>query len=269
MTQKIERSALLSQLMSLHADNVAFEYDPQASRLYAVSIGLGADPTDPGALRYCYEDQPDFCAFPTQICVIANTRLMHRANVDRTRLVIGEQRLKLFRSLAGADRLLANSRVSGVVDKGAGKGSIAYVETDIRRASDDQPLGSLLSSVFLRGNGGIGSFGISAPPTVLPSSPPDASLHVATSPDQALLYRLNGDLNPLHVSPEFAARAGFQRPILHGLGTLGMAIAAIAKDRLGRGEQHRLDPRHPFPPAPGRRQVGKVAVEGGGHGHSP
>ena len=124
--------------------------------------------------------------------------------------------------------LIANARVSEAYDKGEGKGAIVCTEVDVRLKSDDQPLFKVGSTVFARGDGGFGGPTGSGPaPHPTPEREPDASCALETRADQALLYRLNGDRNPLHADPGLAESAGFPVPILHGLCTYGTACRAI------------------------------------------
>jgi acyl dehydratase len=130
--------------------------------------------------------------------------------------------------LPPAGQLVALSRVVGMQDKGADKGALVHVERAISDAVTGQPLVTIVHTSFCRADGGGGgSFGEPLEPHVLPTRPPDRTMTVAIRPDAALLYRLNVDRNPLHVDPEMARRAGFERPILHGLCTYGMAARAL------------------------------------------
>ena len=124
--------------------------------------------------------------------------------------------------------LIASSRVTAAYDKGAGKGAVIYTETIARSAGDGQPMFTLLSSTFARGDGGFGGPAGSGPqPHAIPERRPDRTVVLQTRKDQALFYRLNGDRNPLHADPDLAKRVGFPAPILHGLCTYGIACRAI------------------------------------------
>jgi len=139
----------------------------------------------------------------------------------------GEQRLTLHRPLPQEGELIADSRVTEAYDKGAGKGAVIYTETKVRLA-DGTPLFTQHSTTFARGDGGFGGPAGSGPaPHALPERKPDQTVTLETRKDQALLYRLNGDRNPLHADPALAKKVGFPAPILHGLCTYGTACRAI------------------------------------------
>ena len=124
----------------------------------------------------------------------------------------------------------SRTRVTRVVDKGAGKGALVVTAREISDAGSGQPLATVEHVSFCRADGGFGAG--DEPPPALPAPPeraPDESVLLPTLPQQALLYRLNGDLNPVHAVPRMAREAGFDRPILHGLCTYGMAGRALAR----------------------------------------
>jgi acyl dehydratase len=133
----------------------------------------------------------------------------------------------LHRPLPPAASVVASGRVSGVVDKGP-KGAIIFREVVLTDAADRAPIATLTSSIFARDDGGFGgpADGGKAPHPV-PDRAPDHQVQISTRPDQALLYRLSGDRNPLHADPEAAEKAGFSRPILHGLCNFGITCQAV------------------------------------------
>jgi acyl dehydratase len=152
----------------------------------------------------------------------------HRqSSMNMVMLVHGEQKVELHRPLPTYGTFTAESRTIGAYDKGADKGAVVVSET-VWTDEKGEKVATLTGSAFFRGDGGFGGPSEGAPePHPTPSRPPDLSVDFATRPDQALLYRLNGDRNPLHSDPEFAARAGFPRPILHGLCTYGITCRAV------------------------------------------
>lgn len=204
-------------------------YGYKDTALYALSVGVGADPLDANQLRLVYEK--DIEALPTMAAVlaypgawIANPVL----EVNFLKLLHGEQNLELHRPLPAKGEIEASYRVPAVVDKGEGKGALVYFEKLLSDASSGEKLCTVSSTLFLRGDGGCGSFGTppAAPPALaagVTTSKPDYCDELKTSAGAALLYRLNGDHNPIHVDPAAAAKAGFGRPILHGLCTYGVA----------------------------------------------
>lgn len=219
-------------------DEVSYSYGERECMLYALAVGLGADPKSPGELRYTYEK--DLQVVPTMATVIGAPGAWWRdprTGADGTKLVHGEQRLRLFKPLPPAGTLLAVNRVQSLTDKGVGKGAIGVVVREIRDSHSGNLLAEGINVSVLRGDGGFSAAdGRSDPaPTPLPPMPErpcDGSVELATLRQAALLYRLTGDMNPLHADPEFAARAGFDRPILHGLCTYGMACHALLRTYL-------------------------------------
>ena len=215
-----------ASLMALERKDERFGYGDRETMLYALSIGMGHDPLDANELPFTYEK--DLKAVPSLATVLTRIPLLKASGIDYAKVVHGEQRLALHRPLPPQGELVADARVVGAYDKGPGKGAIILTETAVRLASDGLPLYTLLSTTFARGEGGFGGPSGPAPaPHPTPARPPDLCASFETRRDQALLYRLNGDRNPLHSDPEFARRAGFPAPILHGLCTYGIACRAV------------------------------------------
>jgi len=196
---------------------------------YALSIGLGDEPLDARQLRYVYER--GLAAFPTMatvLCYPGPVLKDPRLGIDYTRIVHAEQHLRLHGRLPVEGELRGTSRIVGVADRGAQKGARVHVRREIFDAASGTLLASADSVSLCRADGGFGgTFGESLVPEPMPDGPPDVVVEIATQPNAALLYRLNGDYNPLHADPESAVRAGFERPILHGLCTLGVAARAV------------------------------------------
>lgn len=217
-------------LMGLKRDGERFRYTDRETMLYAIGIGMGEDPLDGNELPYVFE-QPALKTVPSLATVLARMPILKDSGFDYTKVVHGEQRLTLHRPLPPEGELLADARVTEAYDKGPGKGAVIYTETKVRSAADGQPMFTLLSATFARGDGGFGGPAGSGPrPHALPERKPDGTATLPTRKDQALLYRLNGDRNPLHADPELARRVGFPAPILHGLCTYGVACRAILKE---------------------------------------
>ena len=148
--------------------------------------------------------------------------------VDAVRLVHGEQSIELLHPIPVEGEIVAKTRVTGILDKGEGKGALLFSEKTVRIAASGELIAITRSTTFLRGDGGFGGpTGPVALPHTLPESAPDITIELATRPEQALIYRLNGDDNPLHSDPVTAAKAGFPRPILHGLCTAGVVTLAL------------------------------------------
>ncbi|WP_428481303.1 MaoC/PaaZ C-terminal domain-containing protein [Pyruvatibacter mobilis] len=214
-------------LMSLTSEGERFSYGDRETMLYALGVGMGRDPLAAKELPYVYEK--DLKTVPTMATVIAwGAGPLRDSGINYLMVVHGEQKLTLHRPLPAAADIIADSRVVGAWDKGADKGAVIVTETDIRLADTDDKLCTLTSTTFARGDGGFGGPTEGAPkPHALPDRAPDQTIEVDTRADQALLYRLSGDRNPLHADPEFATAAGFPAPILHGLCTYGTCCRAI------------------------------------------
>jgi acyl dehydratase len=216
-------------LMGLKRDGDRFAYTDRETMLYALGIGMGRDPLDEQELAYVFE-QPGLKTVPTMAAVLARVPLLKDCGWDYSKVLHGEQKLELHRTLPPEGELIARSRVTAAYDKGPGKGAVILTETEVRLASGDQPLFTQRSTTFARGDGGFGGPAGSGPaPHPIPERKPDQTVTLETRKDQALLYRLNGDRNPLHADPALAKRVGFPMPILHGLCTYGTACRAILK----------------------------------------
>ena len=214
-------------LMALRTSPQKFAYADREAILYALSVGFGRSADD---LPFVYE-RPKLKTVPTLAVVIAPTGVIHKTGVDMTKVLHGEQALVLHRPLPPAAEIVAQSRVVEAYDKGEGKGAILLLETAARLASDETPLFTSTMTIVARADGGFGgSRATPGPPHPAPERSPDIVSTLHTREDLALLYRLNGDRNPLHADPAFAARAGFDRPILHGLCSYGIACRAVIKD---------------------------------------
>lgn len=213
--------------MALREIDQRFAYDDTLTMLYALAVGMGRDPLDARELKFVYEGE-GFVAMPTLAVVVARSMLARTLPIDRGLLLHGEQTLTLHRPLPTAAVLLADTRLTKIIDKGKAKGALIYSETTARIADDEAPLFTLGMTLFARGDGGFGGpSGPTASPHRLPNRAPDL-IHVSeTRADQALLYRLTGDRNPLHADPALARRAGFAAPIMHGLATYGVACRAV------------------------------------------
>jgi len=216
-------------VMNWRFDPVEQAYSARDSMLYALGLGYGSDPMDPAALRHVYED--GLVAVPTMAVVLGNpgpwTR-DPRTGIDWVRSLHGEQGLVVHAPLPPAGRVIGQCRVTGIIDKGPGKGALLMQERKLFDAATGVLLATRTTTSFLRGDGGCGAPARDQPkPPAIPDRAPDIVHDVPTRPEQALIYRLSGDMNPVHADPAVAARAGFARPILHGLCTYGIAGRAL------------------------------------------
>lgn len=216
-------------LMSTSILDEPFEYTEKDTMLYALGVGFGGDPTDQRELHYVTELRA-LRTVPSMASMIVPANLLDDCGWDRSKVLHCEQRLELYRPLPPAARLLTNHRVVGVYDLGADGGARILVESEARTARDETVLFTLGTSLLARGDGGFGGpAGKGVVLHKLPQREPDLCCDLSTRPDQALIFRLCGDLNPLHADPVYARRAGFAAPILHGRCTYGFACHAILK----------------------------------------
>jgi acyl dehydratase len=203
--------------------------------LYALGVGLGADPCDRDQLRFVYED--GLQALPTMAIVLGYPGPWHRygdTGVTASHTVHGEQSFTIHRPLPVEGIVAGATRVTSVVDKGKDRGALVMTETEVRLKASGDRVCSLTSTTFCRADGG---FGGPASPVKQPHPVPEATPHkvcdLPTLPQMALIYRLSGDYNPLHADPVFAAKAGFRMPILHGRCTFSVVGHAILKTLCG------------------------------------
>ncbi|MDQ0382823.1 MaoC/PaaZ C-terminal domain-containing protein [Amycolatopsis thermophila] len=195
--------------------------------LYQLGLGAGADPLSERDLAYVLEDRlrvlPSYAVIPGSEGVRGLTDVPG-LEFDHTKMLHGEHEIELFEPLPTAATVSTEGRVAAIYDKG----SAALTVLEATSTSEDgRPLFVNRFSLFMRGAGGFG--GPKSPPAEggpLPQRAPDVVAPVPTLPQQALLYRLNGDVNPVHSDPRIAAKAGFDRPILHGLCTFGIVCKA-------------------------------------------
>jgi len=216
------------KLMSTVEIDLPFSYREADTMLYALSVGMGRDPLDRRELPYVYEQGNELKTMPTLASVLVPEMFPVGLGWDYSRILHGEQRLKLYRPLPAAADLLINKRVVEAFDRGPKHGALVLLEAEGRLAADDTVLFTLGCTIVARGDGGFGGpNGRGIPPHRPPKREPDLSCDIETRRDQALLYRLTGDRNPLHADPARARAVGFDRPILHGLCTFGVACKAI------------------------------------------
>jgi acyl dehydratase len=213
-------------LLGLGEPRRRFSYAAVDTIRYALSCGLGDDPLDGRQLPFVYER--DLVAFPTLPCVLTpGFDTLMNSGLDYSRILHAEQRLTIHNPLPPEGEIVASWAVDEVIDKGPGKGLLITHHVDIE-APDGTPLARIRRAAIARGDGGLGGPSTGGFEThVIPDRPADRSVSLRTLPQMALMYRLNGDRNPLHADPEAARRAGFPGPLLHGLCAYAVAGRAI------------------------------------------
>ena len=216
------------EIMSLKSENIEISYTDKDSILYGLGVGLGNDPMNMDELKYVYENGQ--IALPSMATNFQyHSSLLMSAKLNFVMVVHGEQKLSIINPIPVSGDFIADMKVISCFDKGASKGAIIDVETSVKLKSDGTEICKLVSTTFARGDGGFG--GPESPPQEIfePEGTPDMVNEITTKPDQALIFRLSGDYNPLHSDPNFAKAAGFPKPILHGLCTYGVACRSIVK----------------------------------------
>ncbi len=215
------------QIMQLESRAFEAGYGDRDAMLYALGVGFGRDPLNLKELKFVYEN--DLQIVPTFATVIGfNQPTLSGSGLNYLMIVHAEQRLTLHRPLPPEAEVICDARVSGAFDKGLGKGALVLVEKVIKEKKSGDPLCTLVATVYARGDGGFGGPRDGAPaPHMIPEREPDLTVECDTRVDQALLYALSGDRNPLHRDPNVAKLAGYDRPILHGLCTYGTACRAV------------------------------------------
>jgi len=247
--------------------DIELDWTWQDSALYALGVGVGHDPLDEEQLAFVYE--ADMKALPTMAVVAAAHGFWLRdpaSGVDWKRVVHGEEGLELHAPIPPVGSFVGRSWVEEIIDKGEGKGALILIKRTLHDAATGAKLATVRRTTFARGDGGFGGPSGPAPQAHrLPEGrAPDHVCDLPTLPQQALIYRLNGDANPLHADPDVARDAGFPRPILHGLCTFGVAGHAVLKALCGYDPARlkRFDVRFSAPVYPGETIRTEMWVDG-------
>jgi acyl dehydratase len=223
------------KLMALEIPPAEQSYEPKDCILYALGVGLGHDPMNAEELPFFYEKH--LKVLPTMATVLGHTDSLARnphIGVNWVMVVNGEQGFTLERPLAGQGTVIGRTRIVDVVDKGPGNGALLFTERKIADKATGELIATVTQTIFCRGDGGFGGPPRQTPaPHPIPGRTPDVVCDLGTRPEMALIYRLSGDYNPLHADPAAAKAAGFERPILHGLGTFGVSGHALLKTICG------------------------------------
>ncbi len=244
------------------SDPIESSWDSKDAILYALGVGAGT-----AEQSFVTENSIDLDqeVLPTIAVVLASIGggMGALGDFNWAMLVHGEQGIRLHQPIPVSGTVSSQTEITGIYDKG--KGAVVAMETRSKDAATGEPLFDTTMSAFIRGEGGWGGDrGPSGPQNVPPERGPDHSVTYQTRADQALLYRLSGDRNPLHSDPKFAALAGFDRPILHGLCTFGFTGRALLHS-LCAGDPARfkvMDGRFSSPVFPGEALTVNVWVDG-------
>ncbi|MGH3251610.1 MAG: MaoC/PaaZ C-terminal domain-containing protein [Trebonia sp.] len=221
--------ALDHSLVGVPGEPQLRSWDSKDALLYAVGVGAGlGDPLK--ELEFTTENCEGIeqKVLPTYAVLVAQVQASTGRSLgdfDRALLVHAEQYFELHRPIPVAGTVRITSTVTGIYDKGSG--ALVVTENVAVDADTGAPMVTSRGGVFIRGEGGFGGPRGTDQPWELPERAPDQQIVQPTRPEQALLYRLSGDRNPLHVDPKFAARGGFAQPILHGLCTYGVTGRAL------------------------------------------
>ncbi|WP_405167573.1 MaoC/PaaZ C-terminal domain-containing protein [Nocardia sp. NBC_01499] len=212
-----------------------FAWTPSDVQLYQLGLGAGTRLTDLAELRYLDDRAPQ--VLPT-FATVAPT--LHETepprvkfpgiDIDLAKVVHGHQEVEVHRPIPAAGKATSTGRIAELWDKGS---AAVVVQEQTVTGSDGEPLWTARSSIFARGEGGFGGERGPSTKSELPDRAPDFDVTTPTLPQQALLYRMCGDRNPLHSDPEFARAAGFPAPILHGLCTYGIVCKTATDTVLG------------------------------------
>ncbi|REF73326.1 MaoC/PaaZ C-terminal domain-containing protein [Paracoccus versutus] len=231
-------------LLNYRVEDVRQRYTSRDSAFYALSVGMGQDPLDKARLAFVDPNAgAEQKVLPSMALVLGYpgpwlTR--PDTTVDTKRFLHGMQAIEWHRPFPAEGDVIGKTRVLRLVDRGEGKHGMVLSERRIVDATTETPYATLTQVHVLRGQGGFGGDPTPLPaPLALPDTAPDFVVEVPTMPDQALYYRLNGDLFALHADPDMARASGFERPILHGMCVSGIATQ-VMMGRLAGNDPSRM-----------------------------
>ena len=254
------------KLIDWHIPEVVQVLNRRDTILYALGVGLGADPCNGDQLKFVYEDNLE--ALPTMAIVLGYPGPWHAhpdTGITRSHVVHGEQGFVVHKRLPVEGTVVGQTRVTGIVDKGPDKGALVMTACEVREQSSREPICTLTSTTFCRADGGFGGpAGPVKPPHPIPETAPHEVCDLPTLPQAALIYRLSGDYNPLHADPAYARKAGFKMPILHGRCTFSVAGHAILRSCCGYHPQRlkSMEGRFSSPVYPGETVRTEMWIDG-------
>jgi acyl dehydratase len=222
-----------SKALGAELGSGSYEWDKDQVILYHLGLGAGVPATDPGELEYCYEKNlkvlPSYGVIPV-FGALNGLGAVPGLEFNFAMLLHGEQDLEIHQPIPPEAKVTSEGKVKEIWDKG--KAALVVLEV---ATSDESgaPLFTNRFSLFLRGEGGFGGEAGPKAGNAAPDREPDGVIEVPSMPQQALIYRLSGDKNPLHADPEFAKMGGFDTPITHGLCSYGVVCKAIVDNVLG------------------------------------
>jgi acyl dehydratase len=206
-------------------------YTAKDCMLYALGVGIGIDPLNEESLRFVYEE--NLKVLPSQSVMTAHPGFWAKeedTGLDWVKVLHAGQEIIMHAPFPSEGTVEAKTRITSVTDKGQRIGALIVSDRVVSDVATGEDICTLVTTILARGDGGFGGERKATPKTdIIPKSEPDIVCDLPTQPQQALIYRLTGDFNPLHASPTVARNAGFKAPILHGLCTMGVATHALIK----------------------------------------
>jgi len=202
--------------------------------LYHLGVGAGMEkPVDPRELEYTYEKTlkvlPSFAVFPV-FTSLMNMTAVPGLDINLALVLHGEHAIEIHKPIPLTAEVVSEGRIADLYDKG--KAAVIVIDVETREKSTGDKLFTNRSFAFARGEGGFGGDSGPKARNQPPDRKPDVVTESRTLPQQALIYRLSGDKNPLHADPEFSKMVGYDAPILHGLCSYGMVCKAAVDELL-------------------------------------
>ncbi len=221
----------VERLLNWEFADVRQTYSAKDSILYALSVGFGSEPSDSKHLRFVFERDLD--GVPSMATILGHPGpwLNDRSTgVTYSKMLHAEQGLRMHSILPPHGEIVSRTKIDGIVDKGADAGAVIYTSREIADSNSGAKLATVSSTYFCRADGGFGgSPSGGRVPAATPERAADMIEEIPSHPNSGLLYRLNGDWNPIHVDPDAAVAAGFPGPLLHGLCTFGLVFHSLLK----------------------------------------